>query len=161
VQHLTLIDGAPLAIAPAEIPERLTSYLDDLRSLKREPSRVDSLDDAISRMRRFNAALSPRAARLLAEAGLKDLSWKWDPLQRVHSPLPVTEEAVRLIVANVTAKVLAIKGESGFLQDEPELRVRFPSLRMDYQSIKGAGHHVHLDAPEAVARLIQDAWAAL
>ena len=159
VKHLTLIDGAPLAIQPKEIPERLVSHLSDLRSLKRERRRVDSVDDAIRRMQRFNPALSPRAARLLAEAGLEDLTWKWDPLLRAHSPLPVTEDAVRLIVAGVRAKVLAIRGESGFLQDEQELRERFPSLKMDYQSISGAGHHVHLDAPEAVAQLIQEAWA--
>jgi pimeloyl-ACP methyl ester carboxylesterase len=160
VKHLTLIDGAPLAIAPAEIPERLGSYLDDLRKFSRERRRVESVDDAVRRMQRFNPALSSRAARLLAEGGLRDLTWKWDPLLRAHSPLPVTEDLVRLIVANATTPVLAIKGESGFLQDEGDLRARFPALRIDYNSIGGAGHHVHLDAPEAVARLIAGAWAA-
>jgi pimeloyl-ACP methyl ester carboxylesterase len=160
VKHLTLIDGAPLSIAPSEIPERLTSYLDDLRKFSRERRRVDSVDDAVRRMRRHNSALSPRAARLLAEGGLEDLVWKWDPLLRAHSPLPVTEDAVRFVAANATAPVLAIKGESGFLQDEPDLRARFPGLRIDYHTVPGAGHHVHLDAPEAVARLIEGAWAA-
>jgi pimeloyl-ACP methyl ester carboxylesterase len=158
VRHLTLIDGAPLPISPGEVPERLKGHLDDLRTVRRERRKVDSVDDAIQRMLRHNSSLSPRAARILAEAGVSNGAWKWDPLLRVHSPLPVTEEVVRLIAAHVTAPVLALKGESGFLQDEPELRARFPALRIDYHSISDAGHHVHLDAPEAVARLIAAAW---
>ncbi len=104
---------------------------------------------------------------MLAEHGVSPdpeqddlLAWKWDPLLRAHSPMPVTEEQVQLIVAQATAPMLAIRGEHGMMAPEAELRARFPRLRMTVQTIDGAGHHAHLDAPEQVARLIADSVAA-
>ena len=164
VEHLTLIDAVPLTISTQEIPARLTSYLEDLRKTPRRRRRVESVEAAADRLRRNNPSLSLRAALILAEGGVSPdleqegaLAWKWDPLLRAHSPLPITEEAVQLIAAQVVAPVLAIRGERGMLAPEPELRARFPHLRMDVATIPGTGHHVHLDAPEAVADLIHRA----
>ena len=161
VTHLTLIDAVPLSISAQEIPARLTSYLADLRKTPRKRRRVDSVEDAAARLLRNNTALSGAAAQLLAEHGVSPdpeqdgmLAWKWDPLLRAHSPVPVTEEAVQLICAQATAPMLAIRGEKGMLAPEAELRARFPHLKLAVQTIPGTGHHVHLDAPEEVARLI-------
>ena len=82
------------------------------------------------------------------------LAWKWDPLLRAHSPLPITEDVVQLLSAQVSTSLLAIRGEHGMLSSEPELRARFPHLHMTVHTVPGAGHHVHLDAPEQVASLI-------
>ena len=161
VAHLTLIDAVPLSISPQEIPARLTSYLADLRKTPRKRRRVDSVADAAARLLRNNASLSAASAQLLAEHGVSPdpeqdgmLAWKWDPLLRAHSPLPVTEEAIQLICAQAAAPILAIRGEKGMMAPEPELRARFPHLKLSVETIAGTGHHVHLDAPEAVARLI-------
>ena len=168
VQHLTLIDAVPLSISTQEVPVRLTSYLTDLRTLQRRRRRVDSVEDAAERLRRNNPSLSISAARLLAEHGVSPdaeqdgaLAWKWDPLLRAHSPLPVTEEQVQLICAQATAPILALRGERGMLPPEQELRARFPKLKMTVHTIRGTGHHVHLDAPEEVAALIASAWRTL
>jgi pimeloyl-ACP methyl ester carboxylesterase len=164
VAHLTVIDAVPLSISAQEIPARLTSYLSDLRKTPRNRRRVDSIEDAAARLRRNNASLSAQAALLLAEHGISPdpeqegmLAWKWDPLLRAHSPLPVTEEAVQLICAQATSPILALRGENGMLAPEAELRARFPHLRMEVHTVPGTGHHVHLDAPEKVAELIQSA----
>ncbi len=165
VAHLTLMDAVPLSISPAEIPARLTSYLTDLRKTPRNRRRVESVADAAERLRHNNASLSPQAALLLAEHGVSPdpeqdgmLAWKWDPLLRAHSPMPVTEEAVQLICAQATAPMLALRGADGMLAPEPELRARFPHLKMTVQTVPGTGHHLHLDAPEEVARLIISDW---
>ena len=165
VEHLTMIDAVPLSISPEEVPARLTSYLIDLHKTQRKRRRVESVEDAARRLLKNNASLSAVAARLLAEHGVSpdpeqdDLpAWKWDPLLRAHSPLPVTEEQVQLIVAQATAPVLAIRGEHGMMAPEAELRARFPRLRMTVQTIAGAGHHAHLDAPQQVADAIAAAW---
>jgi pimeloyl-ACP methyl ester carboxylesterase len=165
VAHLTLIDAVPLSISAQEIPVRLTSYLADLRKTPRKRRRVDSVADAAARLQRNNTSLSAAAAQLLAEYGVSPdpeqdgmLAWKWDPLLRAHSPLPVTEEAVQLICAQATAPILAIRGEHGMLAAEPELRARFPHLKVSFHTIPGTGHHVHLDAPEQVARLVTGRW---
>lgn len=162
VKHLTLIDAVPLSISVQEIPARLTSYLTDQRTAPRRRRTVESYQDAAQRLMRNNASLGESAARLLAEGGVSPdaeqdglLAWKWDPLLRAHSPLPVTEDAVQLIVQEVKCPVLAIRGERGMLPDEPTLRARFPQLKFAMHTLPGTGHHVHLDAPAEVARLIQ------
>src|ERR1700681_4891691 len=106
VSHLTLIDAVPLSISAAEIPARLTSYLEDLRKSPHKRRPVESLEDAAQRLMRNNPSLALKTALLLAEQGVSTdpeqdgaLAWKWDPLLRAHSPLPVTEDAVQLICA--------------------------------------------------------------
>jgi len=165
VAHLTLMDAVPLSISAKKIPARLTSYLADLRKTPRNRRRVESVADAAERLRRNNASLSPQSALLLAEHGVSPdpeqdgmLAWKWDPLLRAHSPMPVTEEAVQLICARATAPMLALRGEHGMLAPEAELRARFPRLKMTVQTLPGTGHHLHLDAPDEVARRIASAW---
>src|SRR5207302_6383177 len=86
------------------------------------------------------------------------LAWKWDPLLRATSPLPITDDALHLIMAQATARVLAIRGEKGMLPAEAELRARFPSLNLTVETIPGTGHHVHIDAPQAVAGPIRGGW---
>jgi len=165
VSHLTMIDAVPLSISTQEIPARLGSYLEDLRHIPRKRRRVDSIEDAAQRLMRNSASLSEKAARILAAGGTSRdpeqenaLAWKWDPLLRAHSPLPISEPVVQLICAEAKVAVLAIRGESGMMPQEPELRSRFPHLKMSVHTVAGSGHHVHLDAPGEVARLVADAW---
>ena len=165
VSHLTLIDAVPLSISTQEIPARLGSYLEDLRHMPRRRRRIDSVEDAAQRLLRNNASLSEKAARILAEGGIAPdaeqenaLAWKWDPLLRAHSPLPISEPVVQIICSQAAAPMLVIRGETGMLPHEPDLRARFPHLKMSVQTVPGTGHHVHIDAPEAVAKLIVSAW---
>ena len=167
VSHLTMIDAVPLNISNQEVPARLGSYLDDLRHVARKRRRVVSVEDAAQRLLRNNPLLSEKAARILAAGGTGPdpeqegaLAWKWDPLLRAHSPLPITEPLVQLICAEAKVAVLAIRGENGMMPQEWDLRARFPRLKMSVQTVPGASHHVHLDAPEEVARLISAAWTS-
>ena len=165
VSHLTMLDAVPLSISSQELPARITSYLEDLRKAPRRRRTVASIEDAADRLQRNNTSLSPAAARLLAAGGVSPdpeqdglLAWKWDPLLRATSPLPITEDVVELICAQPGPPILALRGERGMMVDEAALRARFPHLRMDVHTVPGAGHHVHLDAPGAVAGLIREAW---
>jgi pimeloyl-ACP methyl ester carboxylesterase len=165
VSHLTMIDAVPLSISQEEVPARLGSYLEDLRQTPRKRRRVDSVEDAAQRLVRNNPSLSEDAAQVLARGGVtrdpeqdNALAWKWDPLLRAHSPLPITEPVVQLVCAQATVPILLLRGERGILPQESELRARFPKLKMSVHTVLGAGHHAHLDAPEEVARLIIAAW---
>jgi pimeloyl-ACP methyl ester carboxylesterase len=162
VSHLTMMDAMPMNISTKEVPDRLTRYLDDLRKVPRQRRRVDSVEDAARRLLRNNESrLSEAAAQLIAKGGVSPdakqdgaLAWKWDPLLRAHSPLPITDQALRLICAQAKAPVLLIRGEKGILPEEAELRARFPTLDLTVRTIPGTGHHLHIDAPEEAARLI-------
>jgi len=162
VSHLTMIDAVPLRISTQEIPARLASYLEDLRHIPRKRRRVESIEDAAQRLSRNNPSLSEKAARLLAAGGIAPdpeqenaLAWKWDPLLRAHSPLPISEPVMQLVCAQVTTPILVIRGQTGMLPHEPDLRARLPHLKMSVHTVPGTGHHVHLDAPDQVAKLIR------
>lgn len=164
VRHVTMIDGAPMTVAPREVPPRLTAWLDDLRK-PRIRRRVASVEDAAGRLTRFNAALPQDVAALLAAHGVSRdgdaLAWKWDPWLRGHSPLPVTEDVLQALLAEVRAPVLLIRGEQGMTPDPAELGARLsriPGLRVE--TLAGTGHHLHLENAAAVARLIAGGWAA-
>jgi pimeloyl-ACP methyl ester carboxylesterase len=168
VSHLTMIDAMPLAISSRQVAERLTSYLDDLRRTPRQRRRVESVEDAAQRLLRNNPRLTEAAARLIARGGvspdpLQDgaLAWKWDPLLRAHSPLPITDEVLRLVCAQVKSPILLVRGDKGMLPSETDLRARFPTLDLTVRTVPGTGHHVHIDAPEAVARLVAEAHGRL
>lgn len=161
VSHLTMMDALPLTISSKEVPARLTAYLDDLRRVPRRRRRVDSVEDAAQRLLRNNPRLSEAAAQLIARGGVSPdpeqggaLAWKWDPLLRAHSPLPITDEVLHLVCAQAKAPILLVRGARGMLPGEADLRARFPALDLTVRTVPGAGHHVHIDAPEAVARLV-------
>jgi pimeloyl-ACP methyl ester carboxylesterase len=182
LEHLTLLDSAPLVIGAGEVPLRLSAWLDDLKK-PRQRRRVESVEDAASRLMRFQNGLPAQAAQILAahgvspdgEAGIwrgqsRDpttaesapgpLAWKWDPWLRAHSPLPFTEDALQALLAEVVTPVLLVRAQSGMTPDEAELRARLAkvsSLRIE--TIPGTGHHLHLEAPEEIARLVAAAWA--
>lgn len=165
VSHLTLLDAAPLLIAPDEVPERLSGWLDDLGK-PRDRRAVASVEEARDRLLRGNPRLRPDAARRLAEGGVGPdpkrpgtLAWKWDPLLRARSPLPYTQEVLQRIVALVRAPVLLLRADRGQLPDEPELRQRFGAMpRLTIETVPGTSHHLHLDEPRLVAERIARDW---
>ena len=165
LRHLTMLDSAPLTIAATEVPGRVSAWLDDLRK-PRERRRVRSVEDAAARLLRFNPTLAPASAALLAQHGVspdgsEGPAWKWDPWLRAHSPLPFTEDALQALLPEVKAPVLLLRAGNGMTDDEAALRSRLAKLAtLRVETVPGAGHHLHLDQPEEVARRILAGWAA-
>lgn len=167
ISHLTMIDALPITQQPKDVPPRVAKHLEDLRATpaKREPRKVTSVEDAAERLMRNNGSLTKAAALILARGNVAEVdggfAWKWDPLLRARSPLPVTQDIVGLLAGQVTTKLLLLRAEKGILPGEAELRSRLPMLHYDLHTIRGTGHHVHLDAPAEVAQLVIAAWDAL
>ena len=167
VAHVTLLDAAPLLIAPAEVPDRLSGWLEDLAT-PRGRRAVASVDEARERMERANPDLAPAAARLLAGGAVGPdparggaLAWKWDPLLRARSPLPYTKEVLQEIVGRVRAPVLLLRAERGHLPDEQQLRSWLSSVpSLTVETVSGTSHHLHIEQPEVVADRIRRAWDA-
>jgi pimeloyl-ACP methyl ester carboxylesterase len=168
VAHVSLLDAAPLRIGPAEVPDRLSGWLEDLGK-PRARRAVESVDDARERMVRANPGLSPAAARLLVQGAVGPdparggaLAWKWDPLLRARSPHPYTQEVLRALLPAVRAPVLLLRAERGRLPEEQQLRSwlsAVPSLAIE--TVPGASHHLHIERPELVAERIRRAWEGI
>jgi pimeloyl-ACP methyl ester carboxylesterase len=167
VAHVTLLDAAPLLIAPAEVPDRLSGGMEDLAK-PRARRAVASVDEARERMQRANPDLAPAAARLLAQGAVGPdparnggLAWKWDPLLRARSPLPYTKDVLQEIVGRVRAPVLVLRAERGHLPEEQQLRAWLsPVPSLTVETVPGTSHHLHIDVPELVAERIRRAWEA-
>lgn len=164
LRHVTMLDSAPLTIQPTQLPTRLAAWLDDLRN-PRVRRRVASVEDAAARLLRFNSTLSPASAALLAQYGVSPdgdgLAWKWDPLLRGHSPLPFTEESMQEFLSEVRTPVLLLRAAKGMTAEAPELQAQLAGIhRLQIATVVNAGHHLHLDQPAEVARLIVEGWAA-
>lgn len=165
VARAVLLDGAPLRTRSNEAPRRIQRYLDDL-SLPRARRTVRSVEDAADRMRRAQPGLPAEAALHLSRGGLSPdraqggaLAWKWDPLVRAHSPLPFSEDVLQALLPEVTAQVLLLRAERGILPPRPELAHRLGRIaRLQIDELPGAGHHLHLEQPDEVARRILHAW---
>jgi pimeloyl-ACP methyl ester carboxylesterase len=164
VAHLTLLDGAPLTVHPREVADRFAGWLDDL-GMDRRRRTVASECDARARILRNNPSLSAEAIGSLAEVVGPDaeqgfaLAWKWDPLLRARSPLPVTEDVTQALMTRVSAPVLLLRAEKGILPDELALRDRFARIAdLSVETIEGTGHHLHLERPDAVAARIRSGW---
>jgi pimeloyl-ACP methyl ester carboxylesterase len=158
VRRLVLVEGLGPPDSTAEAVSRARHYLDGRR---RPPSHgaIANPAEAAARMQRFNPRLPLDVAQELATRTLSPTeagySWSWDPLHRARSPVPFAVDTFRRFLAEITAPVLAVDGaDTPFvLPDRPERLAAFRS-RVREVRVANAGHLVHHDAPEALARVI-------
>jgi len=167
ISRAALLDGMPLLIKASEIPERLTAYLDDLKTIRRVRRTVQSLAHAAERLRKVSPALQEDAALLLAEAGVSPdpkqenkLAWKWDPWLRAHSPIPLTEAAFAELLPLIQAEILILRADHTWLPEPAELKERLGRLTapLAVHSVAGTSHHLHIEKAGEVATRIVEAW---
>jgi len=158
--------GMP-ATVPAQAPKRVRAWLDDMR----EPPalrRYASLDEVAARLVKTNPRLAAPRARFLAqhwskpdgEGGYLLLA---DAAHKMRSPLLYRVDEVMAIWSQVGAKVLHVEAAhsetlarlAGAVPID-EFKARFAAFP-DWREriIDGAGHMIHHDQPEEIARLIE------
>lgn len=173
IRRLVNLEGFGLpATEPAQAPERYGQWLDELRQHRqgRIATKVwDSLDDAAARLMKTNPRLTRDKALWLAGHWARpDADGRWrilgDPAHKITSAqLYRVDEALALYEA-ITAPVLCIEAEEDSLAQwwngrlsRREHHERLGHVRhLKTARIAGAGHMLHHDQPQAVARLIED-----
>lgn len=165
IRSLTLIEGLGVpGPDPAETPDRFGAWLRGLEKVKdrRANPRVspmESLDDALYRMRMQNAELDDGWGLFLADKGTRPakngdgLEFRFDPLHRTTAPVPFRPSAHRAFLRRITVPTLLVHGSRGFrLEDEGERG----ALIADSQSLEVAdvGHMVHWFADEELSRAL-------
>jgi pimeloyl-ACP methyl ester carboxylesterase len=167
VAKLVNLEGFGLKPTRAEeAPGRYARWLEELQDRPSLRAYRD-FDDLAARLRRSNPRLSLEKAQFLArhwgnDAGAQGVLLRGDPAHKIVNPVLWRLDEVRACWAQVSAPVLWVDAAQsdtlkrmGLTQkDHAERRAAFRNLR--YETVRDAGHMLHHDQPEAVARLIED-----
>jgi pimeloyl-ACP methyl ester carboxylesterase len=171
VRRVVSLEGFGIQRTQAvEAPERYGRWLDE----QRDPPRLSaypSLERVAWRLKKNNPRLTDERAAYLARHWSRHADdgvvvLKADPRHKMKSPVLYRLEEAMACWRRVRAPVLWIEGGvspiRGWLQeDEAGFAARkreFPDLR--HAVVPGAGHMLHHDAPEAIARLVEAFVAA-
>ena len=149
---------------PEQAPKRYARWLDELR----DPSQLRpyaSFAALADRLQENNKRISREKAEFLARHWGREegagVVLRSDPAHKIVNPVLYRYEEVRACWQQVAAPVLWVDADgSDTLKrlgldaaQHAERRSAFRNLR--YETVKDAGHMLHHDQPEAVARLIE------
>ena len=165
LDSLTLIDALGPVSEPAErYPARLQRVLADHAQPERYRSRLFDSEAAAVDARLRVAHMPREAAELIITRQLvRDESgyrWRFDPALRMASTHYVTEAHVHTLLATIDSPTLCIMASDGFLAARPGTNARFDRLRQGTRVMVDGHHHVHMESPGEVARLITAHLAA-
>jgi pimeloyl-ACP methyl ester carboxylesterase len=167
VAKLVNLEGFGMApTRPEQAPARYARWLGELRDPPglRPYAGFDALEE---RLRQGNPRLSKEKAHFLAHHWGREnedgsVRLRSDPAHKIVNPVLYRYEEVRACWAQVQAPVLWVDAAGsdtlkriGLTESQhAERRAAFSALR--YETVADAGHMLHHDQPEAVARLIED-----
>lgn len=159
VERLALIEGlAPISRPEGEGAERLRRAVNQHRSLGTERHVMTSQEVAL-RARRRGSDLPEAAARLLVERGCEAVEggfvWRHDPRLQLGSLNYLSEAQVLAYLRELNTEALLVVGESGLLLHRPGAAERMAAVRNLRVERLAGGHHLHMESPEAVGRLLR------
>ena len=165
VSRLVLIEGlGPPTTKPQEVATTLRKAMDDMAALagKKKPVYADIADAVEARTKGFGG-LGHEASALLVERGLMPVeggwTWRADSRLRLTSSLRLTEEQVEGFIRAIEAPVCLIMGEEG-MGGNGMFDHRLAWLKSsDVVRLPGR-HHLHMEAPQQVAEVINQFLAA-
>jgi pimeloyl-ACP methyl ester carboxylesterase len=167
VARLVNLEGFGLAAAePSRAPGRYAEWLEALG----EPQRFRdyaSFDELARRLRQGNPRLTPGRARFLAEhwgVGSADgrVVLRSDPAHKRVNPILYRLDEAKACWQRVTAPVLWVEGAES--QTLVRLRIEGAELaerkrcfaKLASRTLAAAGHMVHHDQPEELARMVEE-----
>jgi pimeloyl-ACP methyl ester carboxylesterase len=154
---------------PEQAPRRYAAWLDELAE-KPQLRPYENFLELSGRLRTNNPRLTQERADFLARHWGREedgrVVLRGDPAHKVINPLLYRYEEARACWQQVSAPVLWVDAaESDTLKrmkmdpaQQAERRAAFRNLR--YETVPEAGHMLHHDQPEAVARLMEDFLSA-
>jgi pimeloyl-ACP methyl ester carboxylesterase len=169
VKRLLLLDNlGGYSAGAAEQADALGEVLRTFQAQQRPFRSFPSREAAIPVFRANNPGLSEAGARrmarhFLAEQADGTFAPDADPRLRGPNPYRFPESHWLEICSRVQARVHVLAPDGGYLHDPDyaHLRARFQRLpQARWQDLPGASHHVHVDAPEAVAGAVREVIAA-
>lgn len=164
---LVNLEGFGLRSAnPQDAPTRYAQWLDELRQPLRE-GRYRSVAQLAEVLRSKNPRLTADRAEFIASAWTRpvratpeaaDIELLFDPRHRIVNPILYRREEAQACWARIQAPVLLLRGEAGDATP-PTRRAGIDDLRahtrnLEIVAVPGAGHMLHHEAPDVLARHI-------
>ena len=159
ISKLILIDGlGPVTSTPQEAPDILRQAIAIMMKESKPrpyPTRVE-LAQAIASSR----SLSLEQAEPLVQRAVRETAEGWvlrhDPRLKWPSRLRMSEDQVRAFLREINQPTMVIVPEQGLFPKYPAWAQRQEHLPNRRSENVAGGHHVHLENPMAVARLVRD-----
>ncbi len=165
MDSLVVVEGlGPVGDPLSDDIKRLRLHLDQMGNPPSHPV-FATIDEAVDRMNRFNPGVDPAVAHSLAarilEEGEGGWRWRWDPLHRARFATAFLQDRYLRVLSQITVPTTLVVGDSSWYRSE-ELPAREAALPqwVDRISLTG-GHALHHDDPQALAKVITDAAAAV
>lgn len=173
IRRLVNLEGFGMAASdPAEAPDRYAEWLDGLKALRRGELDLKSYADAegvARRLMKTNPRLPADKARWLAgHWAREDREGRWhirgDAAHKVVSAMLYRADEALAVWARITAPVLMVVASDDSLQRWWKGRYTLADFRRRTRVVRDlrealvadAGHMLHHDQPEVLARLIED-----
>lgn len=163
---LTLIEGlGPFSYPEETACKQLSAYLDNLAKEDIQSSKgYNKLKDA-ALARSLKGYVSFEIAKTLSERALieKDGMYHWRHDRRLLSPTPLrmTEEQILSCLREIQAKTYLLWASDGFKLDSIDIQVRINAIKnLKIERLEG-GHHIHMEQPETVSKLLIDFYYSI
>lgn len=164
VTRLVLVEGiGPIGLSFSDAPLRMERWIAEVKSsVQRRPRHYPSLEEAAKRLQRRNPRLKPERALHLARWGMKETAdgrwtWRFDPLHRTLAPQPFYSEQAIAFFRRIECPVLLIQGKESLQTPRPDMKQRLEALAHHaLAEIEEAGHMVHQDNPDGLAKAVAE-----
>jgi len=168
VKNLLLIEAlGPVTSLEEKFPETLKNSIVQRRALKDKRKPFYKSFDLALEARAEVSKISPELIKPLVERALTSVqhandkqsfgyTWRADSRLRSSSAMRMTERQLRCLLPEITAPTLLIEGKQGLLQlpDAKHIQDRKPLIQNLEVKLMDGGHHLHLEHPLEIARLI-------
>jgi pimeloyl-ACP methyl ester carboxylesterase len=160
VAALVSVEGlGPPGMSHETAPDRFAQWLLDLERIDHRPGRALTLEEATCRLQERFPRFTESVARHVAMHGTREHNgkrfWKFDPLHQTTSPQPYYTVQAQAFWRRVACPVLYVDGTASELSlPSAEIAETLAILRARRATIEGAGHHPHLEQPDALADIV-------
>lgn len=156
--------GPPFVSDHHDLPKAMAERLLKLDYTQSRASKVYPRLESLVQARIQAGKMDEESARLLMARNVEEVPGGWrfrsDKRLTLGQPLMMSESQVMEFLERIQAPVLMIEGQQGFVPHWPHFKARYEKTpKLELVSLPG-GHHLHMDAPEKVAQVIRDFWAA-
>jgi pimeloyl-ACP methyl ester carboxylesterase len=161
---LVLIEGVgPLSMEFADAPPRMAGWIGELHDRGRNHFReYTSREAGANQLQQTNPRLRKEFAIDLARAGMRQNDkgkwiWKFDPLHRTAAPQPFYAAQALEFLRRIECPVLIVDGQESRQNRRTDKQQRYDAIQHHrIARIGSAGHMVHQDNPEELAKIVAD-----